>query len=91
MHKNLTTFLGLKYPVLNFLNFLSSRALLSYKPLSYKKTGYCAFSLTSFPTNPRKKQYLASIIDKTKSIQATYNPKQHSSVYAYTEFKLLMA
>ena len=32
------TFLGLKNQILNFLNFLSSRALLSYKPLSYKTT-----------------------------------------------------
>ena len=33
----LSTFLALKSPVLNFLNFLSSRALLSEEPLSYKK------------------------------------------------------
>ena len=33
---NLSTFLGLKNPVLNFLNFSSSRVLLSYKPFSYK-------------------------------------------------------
>ena len=37
MYMNLSTFLGLKNPVLNFLNYLSSRALLSYKQLSYKK------------------------------------------------------
>ena len=35
MYMNLSTFLGLKNPILNFLNFLSSRVLLSYKPLSY--------------------------------------------------------
>ena len=35
MYMNLTTVLALKNPVLNFLNFLSSRALLFYKPLSY--------------------------------------------------------
>ena len=34
---NLSTFLAFRNPVLNFLNFLSSRALLSYKPLSYRK------------------------------------------------------
>ena len=34
---NLSTSLGLKNPVLNFLNVLSSRVLLSYNPLSYKK------------------------------------------------------
>ena len=38
MYMNLSTFLGLKNPILNFLNFLGSRALLSYKPLSYKTT-----------------------------------------------------
>ena len=30
---DLLTFLGVKTPVLNFLNFLSNLALLSYKPL----------------------------------------------------------
>ena len=35
---NISTFLGLKNQVLNFLNFSSSRVLLSYKPLSHKKT-----------------------------------------------------
>ena len=34
---NLQTFLARKYSVLDFLNFLSSRALFSYKPLSYRK------------------------------------------------------
>ena len=34
---NLSTFSGLKIPVLNFLNFLSNRALLSHKSLSFKK------------------------------------------------------
>ena len=40
LHENcdLTTFLALKHPVLDFLNFLSSRPLLSYNPLSYKTT-----------------------------------------------------
>ena len=33
----LLAFLALRSPVLNFLNLLSSRVLLSYKPLSYKK------------------------------------------------------
>ena len=33
----LSTLPGLKHLVLNFLNFLSSRTLLSYKPLSYIK------------------------------------------------------
>ena len=37
MYMTLTTFLGLKSLVLSFLNFLSSRALLSYKPISYDK------------------------------------------------------
>ena len=32
---NLSTFLALRNPVLNFLSFLGSTALLSYKPLSY--------------------------------------------------------
>ena len=31
-------FLGLKSPVLKFLNFLSSRVLLGYKPLTYQKS-----------------------------------------------------
>ena len=39
----LATFLALKNPVLNFLNFLSSGVLLSYKPLSYKKNIYCRY------------------------------------------------
>ena len=34
----LKNFLSLKIPVLNFLNFLSSQVLLSYKPLSLKKS-----------------------------------------------------
>ena len=34
---NLSTFLGLKNPVFNFLNLMRSRVLLSYKPLSYRK------------------------------------------------------
>ena len=29
--------IAFRNPVLNFINFLNSRALLSYKPLSYKK------------------------------------------------------
>ena len=37
---NLSTFLGLNNPVLNFLNFLSSRVLLSNKLLSYKENAY---------------------------------------------------
>ena len=37
MYMNLSNFLGLKNPRLNFVNFLSSRVLLSYKPFSYKK------------------------------------------------------
>ena len=37
MYMNLSTFLALRNPVLNFRNILSSRALPSYKPLSYKK------------------------------------------------------
>ena len=36
MYMNLSTFLGLKNPVLSFLNLLSSRELLCYKPLSSK-------------------------------------------------------
>ena len=39
MCMNLSTFLGLKNPVLTFLNFLSSRALLSYKSLFLSKDG----------------------------------------------------
>ena len=34
---NWPTGLVLRNPTLKFLNFLSSRALLSYKPLSYKE------------------------------------------------------
>ena len=34
---NLSTFLALRNPALSFLNFLSSQALLSYKPFSYKQ------------------------------------------------------
>ena len=37
MYMNSSTFFGLTSPVLNFLNILSSRVLLSYKPLSYKE------------------------------------------------------
>ena len=37
MYMNLSTFLGLKNPLSNFLSFLSIRPLLSYKPLSYLK------------------------------------------------------
>ena len=33
-------FVGIKNPLLNFLNLLSSRALLSYKPLSVKKEAF---------------------------------------------------
>ena len=35
---NLLIFLCLKNPVLNFLNFMSGGAMLSYELLSYKKT-----------------------------------------------------
>ena len=39
---SLPTFLAFRNLVLNFLNFLNSRALLSYKPLCYlKKTCIC--------------------------------------------------
>ena len=41
MYMTLSTVLALRNPVLNFLNYLSSRALLSYKPLSFKKA--CIF------------------------------------------------
>ena len=37
MHMNLSTFLGLKSPVLTFLTFVSNRGLRSYKSLSHKK------------------------------------------------------
>ena len=40
MYMSLPTFLAFRNPVLNFLNFLNSRVLLSYKPLSYKKHVY---------------------------------------------------
>ena len=36
-YQALISFLALKNPVLKFLNFLSSRALLSYEPFSYKE------------------------------------------------------
>ena len=35
---DLSTFVHLRNPALNFLNFLSNRVLLSYKPLFYRKT-----------------------------------------------------
>ena len=35
---NLSTFLGLKNQIVNFLNFSSSRAVLSSKLVSYSKT-----------------------------------------------------
>ena len=38
VYMSLSTFLAFRNPVLNFLNILNSRLLLSYKPLSYKKT-----------------------------------------------------
>ena len=38
MYMNFLTFLGHKNPVLKFLNSLSSRALIFYEPLSYKKS-----------------------------------------------------
>ena len=41
MYINLTTFLGLINPVLNFLNFLIDWVLLSYKPLSDEKNVQC--------------------------------------------------
>ena len=37
--KNIESFFVPENPLLNFLNFLSSGVLLSYKPVSYKK--YC--------------------------------------------------
>ena len=37
MYMNVSTFLALKNPVLNFFDVLSSRSLLSYKPLSYTR------------------------------------------------------
>ena len=40
---SLSTFLAPKIPVLNFLNFLNSRVLFSYKPLSYKKIVYAIY------------------------------------------------
>ena len=46
---NLSTFLTLKSPVLNFLNSLSSQALLSYKPPSYKKTCKRGYPKQKFP------------------------------------------
>ena len=36
MHMNLSNLLGLKDPALKYINFLSSRVQLSYKPISYK-------------------------------------------------------
>ena len=45
MYMNLLTFLGLKNPVLNFLNFSAVDYYFSYKPLSYKYNMYydCLF------------------------------------------------
>ena len=38
-YMSLSTFLAFRNPVVNFPNFLNSRVLLSYKPLSYLKKG----------------------------------------------------
>ena len=43
----LSTFLGLKDPEWNFFNSLSSRALLSYKPLPCRKNVYLSFDVPS--------------------------------------------
>ena len=53
MHMNLSTFLALRNPVLNFVNFLSSRALLSYKPISYKQVPWprlCSLGMMEITT-----------------------------------------
>ena len=41
MYMNLSTFLAFRNPVLIFLNFLISQALLPYEPRSYKKINLC--------------------------------------------------
>ena len=46
MNMTLSTFIALRNPLLSFLNFLNSRALLSYKPLSCKKNRAFAFKRT---------------------------------------------
>ena len=48
MSTNLSTFLGLKNPVVSFLNLLSSWKLLSYESYSYKKNLYSHFSSCNF-------------------------------------------